>query len=79
VPNIPTLTKFPAKGLTEADPSVLLERKSVPSLRAAGKLINTASAEAFCGKMHGRRNSKKRPKEERPSSGGIEEVLARRY
>jgi len=60
VPNIPTLTKFPAKGFTEADPSVLLERKSVPSLKAAGKLINTASAVAFAGKRHGRKSSKKR-------------------
>ena len=73
----PIRIKLPEKELPEADPSVLLELKLVFSLRAAGKLMNTASAEAFCGKMLGRRNSKKRPKEERPSSGGIDEVLTR--
>jgi hypothetical protein len=76
--NIPTLTKLPENGLPEAEPSVLLELKPVPSPKDAGKLMNTASAEAFCGKMHGRENSKKRPKEERANFGQIAEMLARR-
>jgi len=75
----PIRIKLPEKELPEAEPSALLDLKPLFSLKNAGKLMNTASAEACCGKMHGRRNSKKRPKEERPSSGGIEEVLARRY
>jgi hypothetical protein len=77
--NIPTLTKLPEKEFTEADPSALLDLKSLFSLKNAGKLMNTASAEAFCGKMHGRENSKRRQKEDRPSSGRLEEVLTRLY
>ena len=50
----PIRIKLPEKELPEAEPSALLELKPLFSLRAAGKLMNTASAEAFCGKMHGR-------------------------
>jgi hypothetical protein len=39
--------------------------------------MSTASAVAFSGKRHGREKSKKRQKEERPSLGQIDEVLAR--
>jgi hypothetical protein len=39
--------------------------------------MSTASAEAFWEKRHGRRTSKKRQKEENPSLGQIDEVLAR--
>jgi hypothetical protein len=77
----PIRIKLPEKEPPEADPSSLAALnpvfKSLLSMLKPGKLMNTASAEAFCGKMHGRRNSKKRPKEERPSSGGIDEVLTR--
>jgi hypothetical protein len=55
----------------------LLELKPLFSLKDAGKLMNTASAEAFCGKRHGRENSKERQKEERASLGRIDEVLTR--
>ena len=79
VPNIPTLTKFPAKELPEAEPSALLELNPVPRSKDAGKLMNTASAEAFWGKRQGRENSKKRQTEERPSLGRQEEVLTRLY
>jgi hypothetical protein len=68
---------LPEKELSEDEPFSVLELKPLFWPKNAGKLMNTASAEAFCGKMHGRRNSKKRPKEERPSSGGIAEILAR--
>ena len=71
----PIRIKLPEKEFTEADPSALLDLKSLFSLKNAGKLMNTASAEAFCGKMHGRRNSKKRQTEGRPSSGRLEEDL----
>jgi hypothetical protein len=50
----PTRIKLPAKELPEAVPFALLELKPLFSLKDAGKLMNTASAEAFCGKMHGR-------------------------
>jgi hypothetical protein len=60
VPNMPTLTKLPAKELPEAVPSALLELKPLFSLKDAGKLMNTASALAFAGKRHGRKSSKKR-------------------
>jgi hypothetical protein len=53
----PIRIKLPEKELPEADPSVLLELKLVFSLRAAGKLMNTASAVAFAGKRDGRRKS----------------------
>jgi len=79
VPNMPTLTKLPAKELPEAEPSALLDLKPLFSLKDAGKLMNTASAEALCGKRHGEENSKKSQKEDRPSSGRLDEVLARRY
>ena len=81
VPNIPTLIKLPEKEPPEADPSSLAALnpvfKSLLSMLNPGKLMNTASAEAFCGKMHGRKDSKKRQKEESPSFGQIAEVLAR--
>ena len=77
VPNMPTLTKLPAKELPEAEPSTLLELKLLFSPKNAGKLMKTASAVAFSGRSKGRENSKKRQKEEIPSLGKIEEVLAR--
>ena len=73
----PIRIKLPEKELPEGEPSALLELKPLFSLKNAGKLMNTASAEAFCGKMHGRKDSKKRQKEESPSFGQIAEVLAR--
>jgi hypothetical protein len=73
----PIRTKLPEKELPEGEPSALLELKPLFSLKYAGKLMNTASAEAFCGKRHGRRNSKERQKEERASLGKIDEVLPR--
>jgi hypothetical protein len=73
----PTRTKLPEKELPEGEPSALLELKPLFSLKYAGKLMNTASAEAFCGKRHGRENSKERQKEERASLGRIDEVLTR--
>jgi len=69
---------LPEKEFTEAEPSALLDLKALFSLKNAGKLMNTASAEAFSGKRHGRENSKKRQTEERPSLGRLDEVLARR-
>jgi hypothetical protein len=75
----PIRTKLPEKELPEADPSALLELKSVLCAKYAGKLMNTASAEAFWGKRHVRKKSKKRQKEERPSLGQIDEVLTRLY
>ena len=75
----PIRIKLPEKELPDAEPSALLELKPLFSLKDAGKLMNTASAEAFCGKMHGRRDSKKRQTEGRPSSGRLEEVLTRLY
>lgn len=73
----PIRTKLPEKELPDAEPSALLELKLLFSPKYAGKLMNTASAEAFCGNRHGRRISKKRQKEENPSLGQIEQVLAR--
>lgn len=73
----PTRTKLPEKELPEGEPSALLELKPLFSLKYAGKLMNTASAKAFPGKMHGRNRSKKRPKGERASFGQIDEVLTR--
>ena len=72
----PIRIKLPAKELPEAEPSELLELKPVPCPKFAGKLMNTASAEVFWGKRHGRRNSKKRQKEDRPRLGQIDESLA---
>ena len=43
----PIRIKLPEKELPEAEPSALLELKPLFSLRAAGKLMNTASAEDF--------------------------------
>ena len=74
----PIRIKLPENGLSEAEPSALLDLKPLFSLKNAGKLMNTASAEALCGKRHGKKNSKKRQKEDRPSSGRLDEVLARR-
>ena len=74
----PIRIKFPENELTEAEPSALLDLNSLLPPKNAGKLMNTASAVAFSGKMHGRRrSSKKRPKEERPILGQIDEVLTR--
>jgi hypothetical protein len=50
----PIRIKLPENELPEAEPSALLELKPLFALKNAGKLMNTASAEAFCGKMHGR-------------------------
>ena len=75
----PIRIKLPEKELPDAEPSALLELKPLFSLKDAGKLMNTASAEAFCGKMHGRRDSKKRQTEGRPSSGRLEKDLTRLY
>ena len=74
---VPIRIKLPEKELPEAEPSALLDLKALLWSLSPGKLMIRESAEAFCGKMHGKRNSKKRPKEERPSSGGIDEVLTR--
>jgi len=73
----PTRTKLPAKELPEAEPSALLERKAVLWSVSPGKLMIKESADAFCGKRHGKRTSKKRLKEERPSLGQIDEVHGR--
>ena len=73
----PTRTKLPTKGLPEAEPSALLELKPLFSLKYDGKLMNTASAVAFCGKKHGSKRSKKRPKEERASCGQVADSLTR--
>jgi hypothetical protein len=56
----PIRIKLPEKELPEAEPSALLELKPLFSPKNAGKLMNTASAVAFCGKRHGRESSKKR-------------------
>ena len=74
---VPIRIKLPEKELPEAEPSASLDLKALLWSLSPGKLMIRESAEAFCGKMHGKRNSKKRPKEERPSSGGIDEVLTR--
>ena len=71
----PIRIKLPEKELPEADPSALLELKTLFSLKNAGKLMNTASAVAFCGKRHGKDSATKRQKEERPSLGQNDEVL----
>jgi hypothetical protein len=63
----PIRIKLPEKELPDAEPSALLELKPMFSPKYAGKLMNTASAEAFWGKRHGRRRTKKRQKEERLS------------
>ena len=73
----PIRIKLPEKELPEAEPSTLLELKLLFSPKNAGKLMKTASAVAFSGRSKGRENSKKRQKEEIPSLGKIEEVLAR--
>ena len=73
----PIRIKLPEKELPEAEPSALLELKTLFSLKYAGKLMNTASAVASWGKRQGRENSKKRQKEESPILGQIAEVLAR--
>ena len=56
----PTRIKLPEKEFPEAEPSALLELKPLFWPKNAGKLMITASAVAFCGKRHGRENSKKR-------------------
>jgi hypothetical protein len=58
----PIRIKLPEKELPEAEPSALLELKLLFSPKNAGKLMITASAEAFCGKRHGRKSSSKRQK-----------------
>jgi hypothetical protein len=63
----PIRTKLPEKEIPDAEPSALLELKALFSLKNAGKVMITASAETLLGKRHGRENSKKRQKEERPS------------
>ena len=73
----PTRTKLPANEFSVGEPSSLLDLKALLCSKTPGKLMITESADALSAKMHGRRNSKKRPKEERPSSGGIDEVLGR--
>ena len=73
----PTRIKLPEKELPDAEPSSLLELKPMFSPKYAGKVMITASAETLLGKRHGRSVSKKRQKEENPSLGQIDEVLAR--
>ena len=73
----PTRTKLPEKELPEAEPSALLELNPLFCPKYAGKLMNTASAEAFWGRRHERRISKKRQKEENPSLRQVDEALAR--
>ena len=75
----PIRIKLPENEPSDGEPSALLDLNSLLPPKNAGKLMITASAEAFCGKMHGRRDSKKRPKEERPVLGQIDEVLTRQY
>ena len=75
---VPIRIKLPEKELPEAEPSALLELKALLWSLSPGKLMIRESAEAFCGKIHGRENSKKRQTEGRPSSVRLDEVLARR-
>jgi hypothetical protein len=71
----PIRIKLPEKELPEADPSVLLELKLVFSLRAAGKLMNTASAVTFWGKRQGRERSNRRTKDLVTTSGWKRDFL----
>ena len=71
----PTRIKLPENELPEAEPSALLELKPLFSLKDAGKLMNTASAEAFCGKMHGRKNSNIGTKDLIATSGWKQDFL----
>jgi len=45
---------LPEKELPEAEPSALLELKALLWSLSPGKLMIRESAEAFCGKIHGR-------------------------
>ena len=75
----PTRTKLPAKEFPEGEPSALLDLKALLCSKTPGKLMITESADALSAKRHGRENSKRRQKEDRPSSGRLEEVLTRLY
>jgi hypothetical protein len=71
----PTRIKLPAKELPEAEPSALLELKLALCPKYAGKLMNTASAVAFAGKKHGRKNSNRGTKDLIATSGWKEDFL----
>ena len=71
----PTRIKLPEKELPEAEPSALLELKPLFWPKNAGKLMNTASAVAFCGKRHGRERSNRRTKDLVATSGWKQDSL----
>ena len=71
----PTRTKLPEKELPDAEPSALLELKLLFSPKYAGKLMNTASAEALWGKRQGRKKSNRGTKDLITTSGWKQDFL----